>query len=88
MRPCSATISSGTMPSISAAAPHQSIRWSVRMCGMCRVMATTTSAMMPIGTLTRNTQRQPVMPKMVSAPAKKPPTSGPMTEDMPKTARK
>ena len=34
-RPCSATISSGTRPTISAAAPHQSMRWSCRMCGMC-----------------------------------------------------
>ena len=44
--------------------------------------------MMPIGTLIRNTQRQPVMPRMVSAPAKNPPTTGPITDDMPNTARK
>ena len=43
---------------------------------------------MPIGTLTRKTQRQPAMPRMVSWPAKKPPMTGPSTEAVPKTARK
>ena len=43
--------------------------------------------MSPMGTLMRNTQRQPVMPKMVWAPAKNPPTTGPRTEDVPNTAR-
>ena len=43
---------------------------------------------MPIGTLTRKTQRQPSMPRIVAWPAKKPPTTGPSTLDVPKTARK
>jgi hypothetical protein len=43
---------------------------------------------MPIGTLTRNTQRQPVTPSSVSWPARKPPTTGPRTLDVPNTARK
>ena len=76
------------MPTTSAAAPHQSMRWSRRMCGMCSTLATTISATMPIGTLIRKTQRQPVMPRMVSAPAKKPPMIGPSTDEMPNTARK
>ncbi len=50
--------------------------------------ATTTSAMKPIGTLTRKTQRQPVMPRMLDWPAKVPPMTGPSTLDVPKTARK
>ena len=40
---------------------------------------TTISATMPIGTLMRNTQRQPAMPRIVSAPAKNPPITGPST---------
>ena len=55
---------------------------------MCSTLATTTSATMPIGTLIRKTQRQPVMPRMVSAPAKKPPMIGPSTDEVPNTARK
>ena len=55
---------------------------------MCSTRSTINSAAMPIGTFTRKTQRQPTMPRMVLVPAKKPPTSGPMTEDMPNTARK
>ena len=43
---------------------------------------------MPMGTLTRNTQRQPVIPRMVSWPAKKPPMTGPSTDEVPNTARK
>ena len=43
---------------------------------------------MPTGTLTRKTQRQPVMPRIESVPAKKPPTTGPSTDEVPKTARK
>jgi hypothetical protein len=43
---------------------------------------------MPIGTLTRKTQRQPAMPSRVSWPAKKPPMTGPRTLEVPKTARK
>ena len=43
---------------------------------------------MPIGTLIRKTQRQPVMPRIVACPAKKPPMTGPRTLDVPKTARK
>ena len=43
---------------------------------------------MAIGTLTRKTQRQPVMPKMFSWPAKNPPMTGPRTLEVPNTARK
>jgi len=46
------------------------------------------SAMMPIGMLIRKTQRHPSMKRMKGAPAKRPPMSGPMTLEMPKTARK
>jgi hypothetical protein len=42
----------------------------------------------PIGMLIRNTHRQPSMPRMLSAPAKTPPTSGPTTAATPKIARK
>ena len=41
-----------------------------------------------MGTLMRKTQRQPVIPRMVSAPAKNPPTTGPSTDAVPNTARK
>ena len=51
-------------------------------------MNTTTRAAMPIGRLMRKTQRQPSMPRMVSVPAKAPPTTGPRTEEMPKTDMK
>ncbi len=43
---------------------------------------------MPMGTFTRNTQRQPVMPMMLLWPARNPPTTGPSTLEVPKTARK
>ena len=46
------------------------------------------SAAAPIGTLIRKTQRQPVMKRICGAPESSPPTSGPMTEETPKTARK
>jgi hypothetical protein len=55
---------------------------------MCSTRPTIASATMPIGTLMRNTQRQPAMPSSVSWPAKKPPTTGPRTLELPKTARK
>jgi hypothetical protein len=51
-------------------------------------LVTTTSAASAIGTLTRKTQRQPVMPAKVSMPAKNPPTTGPATLEMPNTAMK
>ena len=73
---------------IRVSAPGQSIRWSVRVCGRCSTRATTTMAAMPIGTLMKNTQRQPVIPMIESAPAKKPPSTGPSTLALPKTARK
>ena len=38
---------------------------------------TTKSATIPIGTLTRNTQRHPEMPRKEVRPAKKPPMTGP-----------
>jgi hypothetical protein len=50
--------------------------------------ATTASAAMPMGTLMRKTQRQPVMPSTVAWPAKNPPTTGPSTLEVPNTARK
>ncbi len=43
---------------------------------------------MPIGTFTRNTQRQPVRPRITAWLAKKPPITGPRTLDVPKTAMK
>ena len=43
---------------------------------------------MPIGTLTRNTQRQPVIPRIVSVPAKRPPATGPSTLEVAKTDMK
>ncbi len=43
---------------------------------------------MPIGTLTRNTQRQPVMPKIEAWPANSPPATGPSTLEVAKTAMK
>ena len=64
-RPCSATISSGTTASASARAPGQSIRCSRRVCGRCSTRPTTSSETIPIGTLIRNTQRQPSMPRML-----------------------
>ncbi len=51
-------------------------------------MATTARAITPIGTLTRNTQRQPASPRISPAPAKNPPMTGPSTLDAPNTARK
>ncbi len=72
-------------------APHQSTTGLSRLSctfGRCRKTITMTSAAMPIGTLMRSTQRQPVMKRISEAPASRPPMSGPMTEEMPKTARK
>ena len=43
---------------------------------------------MPIGTLTRKTQRQPSTPRMLDWPAKNPPMTGPSTLEVPNTARK
>ncbi len=43
---------------------------------------------MPIGTFTRNTQRQPVMPRMDSCPANRPPATGPSTLEVAKTDMK
>jgi hypothetical protein len=87
-RPCSARMSSGVSPTMRATAPGQSMRWSRRVCGRCRFRATTTRATMPTGTLTRKTQRQPVMPAIEDCPARNPPTTGPRTLEVPKTARK
>jgi hypothetical protein len=55
---------------------------------MFRTRVTTASARMPTGTLTRKTQRQPVTPSSDSWPARNPPTTGPSTLEVPKTARK
>ena len=75
---------------MTSVAPHQSMRGLPRSpnFGRCRNVSTMNRAMMPIGTLIRNTQRQPAMNSSWSAPANTPPTSGPMTDEMPKTARK
>ena len=75
---------------MTAVAPHQSMRglacrWNF---GRCRNAITMSRAMMPIGTLIRKTQRHPAMKRIWFAPANSPPMSGPMTEEMPKTARK
>lgn len=87
-RPCSATMSTGTRVTASATAPGKSIRCSRRVCGRLSTRITTPKAMMPMGTLTRNTQRQPSMPTMLAWPAKAPPTTGPTTLAVPNTARK
>ena len=68
------------------AAPAQSTRWSTRTFLTLRVIITRVSAMAPMGTFMRKIQRQPSMPKIVSTPAKKPPTTGPMTDDEANTA--
>lgn len=65
-RPCSATVSSGTSATTSEVAPIQSMRASRRTWCRCRLRVTTNSAAMPIGTLIRNTQRQPVTPRIES----------------------
>src|SRR5438067_8879485 len=41
-----------------------------------------------MGRLMKNTQRHPSNPRMLDDPAKAPPTTGPSTEDMPKTDMK
>ena len=46
------------------------------------------SAKSAMGTLMRNTQRHPEMKRIWFAPAKSPPMSGPITEEMPNTPRK
>ena len=81
-------ISSGTRKTDSATAPGQSTRWSLRVCGICRTLVTTTKARAPSGMLTRKIQRQPSMPAMESTPENTPPTTGPMTEEAPKTPMK
>ncbi len=88
-RPCSATSSSGARVPTTRVAPHQSMRgcplW---WCGRCMKLITISRAMAPTGTLTKKTQRQPSTHKMVSAPANRPPTRGPITDAMPKVAKK
>ncbi len=71
-------------------APHQSMRGLPRSpnFGRCRNVVTMISATMPTGTFTRKTQRHPLTNRIWDAPANRPPTSGPMTEEMPNTARK
>ncbi len=88
-RPCSATSSSGASVPTTRVAPHQSIRGlPCRSCGTCRNAITISSATTPTGTLTRNTQRQPVIHRIWSAPANRPPISGPITDATPNVARK
>jgi hypothetical protein len=43
---------------------------------------------MPSGTLMRNTQRQPEIPRISGRPARNPPSTGPSTLDVPNTATK
>jgi hypothetical protein len=52
------------------------------------VRATSASETTPTGTFTRNTQRQPVIPRIDDWPASRPPITGPSTLDVPNTARK
>ncbi|OPZ50054.1 MAG: hypothetical protein BWY91_02915 [bacterium ADurb.BinA028] len=87
-RPCSATSSNGTTPTTRVNAPHQSMADGRAKWETCRVRATMSRATRPTGTLTRNTQRHPVIPRIESAPAKNPPMIGPSTDEVPKTARK
>ena len=54
--------------------------------GMWRNRSTIASAARPIGTLIRKTQRHPAIQRIWSAPANRPPTSGPIRLEMPKTA--
>ncbi len=49
---------------------------------------TIASATSPIGKLIRKTQRQPVMKRISGVPESSPPISGPITLEMPNTARK
>ena len=49
---------------------------------------TTNSAAKPMGTFTRKTQRHPVIPRIESWPAKRPPATGPRTLEVAKTAMK
>ena len=56
--------------------------WSRRTTGICSATEVTTSATMPIGMLMKKIQRQP------GPSAKKPPSTGPSTLDVPKTAPK
>ena len=75
---------------MTAVAPNQSMR-GLRVApnfGRCRKAITISSAAMPIGTLMRKTQRHPEMKSTWLAPANRPPIKGPITDEMPKTARK
>jgi len=87
-RPCSSTASSGTRQTHSARAPIQSIGDGRRTWWTWRVRKMTTSATSPIGTLTRKTHRQPVMPRIESLPARRPPITGPSTLEEPNVAMK
>ena len=87
-RPCSATIRSGTTPTMMVSTPHQSIRLLFdSMCGTCRNERTSSNAIAPIGRFIRKIQRHPVIPRKLSTPASSPPISGPRTLDVPNTAR-
>ena len=73
---------------LSAIAPGQSIRCGRLTCGMFSTRITTISATRPIGTFTRKIQRQPEIPAIESTPDSRPPMTGPITLDVPNTARK
>ena len=88
VRPCSETMSSGTRKTTRDSAPCQSTRESRRVWGRWSTRYTTVNAAMPRGTLIRKIQRHPAMPAMEPAPARAPPMTGPMTEEVPKTAMK
>ena len=56
--------------------------WSRRTCGIFRAAEVITSATRPIGTFMKKIHCQP------GPSAKKPPSTGPSTEEVPKTAAK
>ncbi len=87
--PCSASSNKGTKVIVTKVAPHQSIRCGCLLTArIFKVLLTTYKAKNPIGTLTKNTHRHPVRPRIESWPAKNPPIMGPKTLAEPNTAMK
>ena len=86
-RPCSATSKNGTTANTIVTAPHQSIFCGLGLCGMCRKVTTINSETAPIGMFIKKIQRQPSINRISPAPASAPPTTGPSTDEVPKTAR-
>ncbi len=87
-RPCSTTISIGTMATTRVPTPHQSIATRLCVAGRCSTRRMTNSATAPSGTFMRKIQRQPAKPSSWSASAKNPPNTGPSTEATPHTPKK